>query len=184
MSKKNPPQNGIATRYGGVLFGLAQENNALKNVLTEVTRLHQCLIAEPREWSRVVSPTTPLRIQQQVVEKLATSLKLGNLMTDFLKVVCQNHRLQDLVFILENFMVRHKAAGGVVEGVVETATGLSQKDIKALHAILKQHLNKDVDLHQEVKESILGGIALRIGSLMIDASVKTQLNKLRQAMKG
>lgn len=184
MSQNFSRENRIAKRYGGALFRLAQENKMLKSVLKEVTHLHQCLVVEPREWGRVVSPTTPLRVQQQIVKELALSLNLGDLITSFLKVVCDNYRLQNLTSMLENFMARHKEEEGVIEGVLETAIELSEKDIKNLQAVLKQQLNKDVELQQEIKGSLLGGITLRIGSLMIDASVKTQLNKLHHRMRG
>ncbi|MBI2707386.1 MAG: ATP synthase F1 subunit delta [Proteobacteria bacterium] len=173
--------NEIAKRYGGVLFSLAQENKVLKDISKDVTRLQTCLLQEPLEWARITSPTTPLKIQRQLVEKLATSLKLGKLTTQFLKVVCHNHRLENLVFMLENFKIRCREG---IEGVVETATELSQQKIEHLQSVLKQQLGKDVSLQQTLKENLLGGIVLRIGTLMIDASLKTTLNKLHHVMKG
>jgi F0F1-type ATP synthase delta subunit len=79
-------QNEIAKRYGGVLFSLAQENNILKDISKDTDRLHQCLLQEPLEWSLITSPTTPLKIQHQITEKLASSLKLGELTTQFLNI--------------------------------------------------------------------------------------------------
>lgn len=181
MSVVESRQNEIAKRYGGVLFSLAQENKVLKDVLTDVTRLHQCLLQEPLEWGRVVSPTTPLKIQRHLTEKLAVSLKLGKLTAQFLKVVCHNHRLENLVFMLENFKIRCRKD---IEGIVETATELSQQKIEHLQSALKQQLGQDVSLRQTIKENLFGGVVLRIGTLMIDASLKTTLNKLHHVMKG
>ena len=63
---------------------------------------------------------------------MAVSLKLGKLMINFLKVVCHNHRLQDVLFILEDFTARCKAATGVVDGTVNTAVELPPQTIKRL----------------------------------------------------
>ncbi len=181
MSDLESKHNAVARRYGGVLSTLAHENNVLKDVLKEAARLHQCCLQDAAAWNRVTSPTTPLKIQLQIIEKLAVSLKLGKLITQFLRVVCHNRRLQTLVFMLEDFMDRCKET---VEGTVETAMELSQQDIERLQDALKYRLKKDVSLRQILKESLLGGLVLRVGPLMIDASIGAQLNKLRYVMKG
>lgn len=181
MSDIDVRQNEIAKRYGGVLFSLAQENNILKDISKDTARLHQCLLQEPLEWNLITSPTTPLKIQYQIIEKLAASLKLEKLTTQFLKVVCHNHRLESLIFMLENFKLRCKED---IEGIVETATALSQKELDHLQAVLKQHFKKEVRLRPILKESLLGGVVLRIGTSMIDTSLKTKLNKLHHVMKG
>jgi F-type H+-transporting ATPase subunit delta len=99
-------------------------------------------------------------------------------------MLCQNRRLQRLNVIFDEFTALTKAAEGIVEGVLETTTELSKNEIETLQKSLKLQLGKDVFLHQEIKESLLGGVVLRIGSMMIDASIGTQLTKLRLAMKG
>ncbi len=184
MPKRTTKQNEIAKRYGGVLFDLAQENKALNEISKEAHRLTTCLLQEPREWAFVASPVIPLKAQSQVIQKMAVSLKLGKLMINFLKIVCHNHRLQDVLFILEDFTARCKAATGVVDGTVNTAVELPPQTIKRLSEALKQRLGKDVILHQSVDKTLLGGLIIRIGSFMIDASFKTQLNKLRHVLKG
>lgn len=174
----------IAIRYGGVLFSLAQEDNALKAVLKDLKRLRDCIEAEPLEWQRVVSPSLPLYTQRRIMESLLASLKLGPLMSHFLKVLCENRRLSHLDLILEEFLECTKRAEGTLEGALETSIELSHKEIESLQKSLTSRLGKNILLHQEIKESLLGGVVLRIGSLMIDGSMKTQLNKLKMAMKG
>lgn len=184
MLKRTTKQNEIAKRYGGVLFDLAQTNNILEEVLKESNRLTTCLLQEPREWTFIASPVISLKAQSQVIQKMAVSLNLGKLMINFLKVVCYNHRLQNVLFILEDFKARCKAATGVADGTVETAVELPLQTIKELSGALKQRLGKEVVLHQSVNKTLLGGLIIRIGSFMIDASLETQLNKLRYVLKG
>lgn len=184
VSDTEPRRNEIAKRYGSVLFDLAQENKDLKTILKDVNRLQQCLQAEPREWAQVISPSLLPKTQRHVIESLATSLKLGSLMKRFLNILCQNRRLQNLNPILEEFLAQTQAAEGIVKGVLETAAELSKKEIETLQKSLELQVKKKVSLRQEIKPSLLGGVVLRIGSLMIDASIGTQLNKLRQVMEG
>ncbi len=184
MSVNEVRRNKIAKRYGGVLFDLSQESKSPKKMLKEATLLLKCLEEESQVWSQVTSPIIPLRAQCQMAEKLASSLHFGNLMKRFLDIVCQNRRLQDLNFILRNFIDRAQRAEGILEGVLETAEELSPKQIEKLQKSLKMQLGKTISIHQRVDENLLGGVVLRVGSLMIDVSLRTQLNKFRQAMKG
>ncbi|MBY0501205.1 MAG: ATP synthase F1 subunit delta [Alphaproteobacteria bacterium] len=184
MSVNEVRRDKIAKRYGGVLFDLSQESRSLKKVLKEATFLLKCLEEESQLWSQVTSPVVPLRAQCQMIEKLASLLHLGSLMKRFLDIVCQNRRLQDLIFILRNFIDRTQLAEGVVEGVLETAEELSSKQIEKLQKSLKAQLGKAISLHQRIDEALLGGVILRVGSLMIDVSLRTQLIKFRQVLKG
>lgn len=184
MSGLEARRDEIAQRYGNVLFDVAQENKQLKPILKDVHRLHQCIQEEPHAWMQVVSPTVIFKTQTQMIEKLSASLKLQPLMHRFLMVLCENHRLRNLKSSLEEFMALNQAAEGIVEGTLETPAMFSQKEIEALEESLRHKLDKTVSLNQEVKECLLAGVVLRLGSLMIDASVGTQLKKLRQEMKG
>lgn len=184
MSGLEARRDEIAQRYGNVLFGLAQEKKQLTPILKDVHRLHQCIQEEPRAWDQMVSPAVLFKTQAQMIQKLSKSLKLQPLMHQFLMILCENHRLQNLKSSLEEFMDQNQKAEGIVEGVLETPAVFSKEEMEALEESLKRKLGKTVSLSQEVKKSLLAGVVLRLGSLMIDASVGTQLKKLRQGMKG
>lgn len=174
----------VAKRYGRVLFELAQENKDSKTVTKDASLLKDSLKEFPLEWSQLLNPSISLQAQTLTMEKLAIVLKLGDLMSRFLGVLCINRRLQKLNVILDDFFVRSHTANNKIEGILETPIELDQKEIEMLQTSLKKQLGKNVSLQQTIKESLLGGVVLRIGSLMIDASIRTQLNKLRYAMKG
>ncbi|MBA3813569.1 MAG: ATP synthase F1 subunit delta [Alphaproteobacteria bacterium] len=174
----------IARRYGGVLFELSRKNKALNEVLQDLNLLRACIEAEPRDWSRVANPLLPLYTQRKIMESLVGALKLGKLMRDFLMVLCQNRRLSDMNFILEEFLERVKRGEGIVEGILETPVELSDEEMKDFQQSLTSKLGEKIHLNQKINESLLGGVVLRIGSLMIDGSIKTRLNKLKTVMKG
>lgn len=174
----------VAKRYGGVLFDLAAHDKTEKEILKDVTKLQSALREAAFEWSHVTNPTVSLHTQQGIVDKLAGVLNLSEAFYHFLKVVCQNRRLQALLSILEDFSERCKAATGKREGTVQTATRLTQKELKILESSLKKRLGYDVALQQIVRKNLLGGIVMRVGSMMIDASAKTQLRHFQNVMKG
>lgn len=184
MALRNIKQTEIGKRYGIVLFNLARENKEIESVLKEVQKLYDCLTPILPEWKQAINPTVPLASQQKIIEKISESLQLGKLMVQFLKIVCRNHRLSSLVFILEEFIAKYKKNAGIVEGTLETATKLPKNEVEMLQKHLSQHMGKKIILHQNIKENLLGGVVLRLGSCMIDASLKTQLLKLRQVMEG
>ncbi len=184
MALRNIKQTEIGKRYGIVLFNLARENKEIESVLKEVQKLYDCLTPILPEWKQAINPTVPLANQQKIVEKISETLQLGKLMSKFLNITCRNHRLSSLVFILKEFMAKYKENAGILEGTLETASELSKKEIEKLQERLGQHMCKKIILHQNIKENLLGGVVLRLGSLMIDASLKTQFVHLRQVMEG
>ncbi|OJW51473.1 MAG: ATP synthase F1 subunit delta [Alphaproteobacteria bacterium 41-28] len=184
MSDIEARHDEVAKRYGGVLFNLAQENKTLKSVLKEVILLRQSIQKDPHGWSQVVNPTLSLQTQRLIVESLVASLKLGPLMKRFLIVLCHNRRLSHLNSTLDEFTTLTQSAEGIIEGVLETASELSKKEMDAFQKSLKNQLGKHISLTQVIKENLIAGVVLRIGSLMIDASIGTRLNKLKTAMKG
>ncbi|MBX9621385.1 MAG: ATP synthase F1 subunit delta [Alphaproteobacteria bacterium] len=174
----------VAKRYGGVLFDLAQENKKIKDILKETALLQQCVEKEPRSWARVASPVLPPQTQQKIIEKLTKSLNLSSMMTHFLLVLCQNRRLQNLKLILDDFVIRSQVAEGLVKGIVETPLALTKAQQQNLEKNLEKHLGKKISLTQVIKEDLIAGVVLHLGSLMIDASIGMRLNKLRHEMKG
>lgn len=183
MSMGETKQDEVAERYGGVLFDLAQKEKASKTVSKQAALLLQCLSNEPQTWTQVVNPTVSAQSQYKILKGLKSALKWGPLMDSFLMILCLNRRLSHLESILNNYMTHTQLDKGILKGVLETAEKLPQKDITLLQKTLKLKLGKDIALQQELKKDILGGAILRIGSTMIDASLKTVLNKLRQTMK-
>jgi F-type H+-transporting ATPase subunit delta len=174
----------IAIRYGGVLFDLAHQDNKVKAVTKDLQTLQACIRAEPQDWLRLISPSLPLYTQRTIVKKLCTALKFNKLTQYFLLILCHNRRLPHVDLIFDEFLEREKSAEGLAEGQVETAFELSDKEIRGLEKSLGDQLGKTIRLHQRTEKKLLGGLILRLGSLMIDGSTRTQLNKLAKAMKG
>lgn len=184
MSYLTVRQSEVAKRYGGVLFDLAQENRAVDRVLKDIRHLHACVVRDPKAWTYVASPVISLELQRRILQKLAQALKLDKLLTRFLLVVKEHHRLKELPQMLDNFMARHQEALGIEEGVIETSIPLSPQSVKSLQKVLSEHFEKEVVLKPSLNQDLLGGAVIRFGTRMIDGSVRTQLAHLKQMMKG
>lgn len=177
-------QDEIAKRYGGVLFDLAQESKSFSSILKEVFHLSESVKDLGPQWGRVVRPVVSLQTQLQVIDKMGKVLKVSSLIKRFLNVLCHNRRLQSLESILNDFKKRSELAEGIIEGVLDTACELTQKQMDDLKKSLKKQLGKEVSLQQHVKEELLAGVVLKLGSLMIDTSLRSKLRKIHYGMKG
>lgn len=184
MSQQETSHAEIAERYASVLLECAQEQKGLPKVLRDAKRLQACLDKEERGWTFLASPVVLLTDQARVVERLVKDLKLDKLVAQFLRVVLHHHRLPSLPFILKAFLEKGKALTGAVEGVIETPTPLSPQTVKAFQKIAERYTGKEVALKPTLNQALLGGVVMRVGTFMIDASLKTRLNKLRKVMKG
>jgi F-type H+-transporting ATPase subunit delta len=118
------------------------------------------------------------------IAAVAAKLGLDGLTTNFLGVLAANRRLAALPAIIRDFNNLAAARRGEISARVTAAHPLSAAQQKALGAKLKAGLGRDVALDITVDPAILGGLIVRVGSRMIDSSLKTRLDSLGQALKG
>lgn len=174
----------IAKRYGGVLFDLVQEKKQVKPTLKEIALLQKSLEKDHHAWAGIMSPVLSLQTQRKIIKDVASCLKLSPLMTCFLLVLCENRRLPNLRLILENVVHCSQVEEGLLKGELETSQKLTQNEQLGLEKSLGKQLGKKISLTQVIKDDLIAGVVLRLGSLMIDASLRAQLNQLRLEMKG
>lgn len=183
MSQGGKQQNEVAKRYGGILFELASERNLSEQVLRDARQLLKCLHQDQRAWKFVSSPVVSLEVQCKVIKELSLSLKTNQLTFQFLITVGRNHRLAHLSEMLEEYIARCKGVVGVIEGTLELATTLPAQTLNKLQKALTKRLGKEVVLQTQINKTLLAGGILRLGTFMVDASLETRLNKLRDMLK-
>jgi F-type H+-transporting ATPase subunit delta len=118
------------------------------------------------------------------VAKVARTLKLDALTTKFLGVLARNRRLAQLGAMIASYRALASAHRGEVTAEIVSAHPLDKAQVTALKAQLKTKVGRDVAVDMKVDPAILGGLVVRIGSQMIDTSIRTRLNTLANAMKG
>jgi F-type H+-transporting ATPase subunit delta len=174
---------GIASRYASALFDLAKDDKALKALEADTTALTETLAAGADLRALIASPVVSREDQGRVIAAIGAKLGLSTLMANTLALMSDKRRL----FVLPQFLTA--LAGmiaeekGEVTAEVTAARALSAAQSKKLAETLKASVGKTVKLKTTVDESLIGGLVVKLGSTMIDTSVKAKLAALQNAMK-
>jgi F-type H+-transporting ATPase subunit delta len=177
-------QASLAGRYATALFGLARDERQIDAVGRSLDSLIQAL-ADSRELSRLVeSPLVSRKDAGKALGAIAGKLALDPITTKFLGVLASNGRkgeIRSVVRLFKRLAAEHR---GETTAEVTTARPLGDDQIAALKRQLRARAGRDVTIESQIDPKILGGIVVKLGSQMIDASIRTKLNRLAQAMKG
>jgi F-type H+-transporting ATPase subunit delta len=183
VASEQPIVSGMAARYATALFDLAQEANAINAVKADLDRF-DALIAESPDLTRLVrSPVFSAAEQLQALSAVLARVGIGGIAANFLKLVTSNRRLfaaRDMIRGFRELVARHK---GEAVAEVTVAEKLKDDHVEALRAALKSVSGKDVDLDIKVDPAIIGGLVVKLGSRMVDTSLRTKLNAIKHAMK-
>ena len=177
-------QASLAGRYAIALFELADEQKQLDTVGESLAALKQAL-AESDDFRTLT--TSPLIGREQAVAAVAASagaMALDPITTNFLGVLAKNRRLGQLGNVIRAFNLLAARHRGEISAEVTSAHALDEGQVDALRQNLRTRYGADIALELDVDPAILGGLVVKIGSRMIDGSIRTKLNMLAQAMKG
>lgn len=174
----------IAERYSAALFELAEQQAALDAVAADLRALRG-LIAESEDLQRLLkSPVISRFDQQKAISAVAERAKLGALTKNFLGLVAKNRRLFAVEGMIAAYLARLAEKRGEMTAQVASAVPLVDAQISAIGAVLKKVVGGNVTLDVTVDPGLLGGLVVKVGSRMVDGSLKTKLQHLQLAMKG
>ena len=168
----------IANRYAEALFQLSEEENITKEIYNELHDVVE-VIKNNKELDNVLkSPLVAKNEKTQLIEALFNN-KINNDLKNFLKILVEKGRISSLKSIELTFKELLNDKHNIIEGTVISAIALTEKQVKELEEKLSKKYNKNVTLENEVDQSILGGVLVRLGNTQIDGSVKTRLNNIK-----
>jgi F-type H+-transporting ATPase subunit delta len=177
-------QASLAGRYATALFELARDSRAIDTIESSLAAVSRAL-AESEDFKRLTtSPLVSRGEAGKAVAATAQAIKLDATTTNFLGVLAENRRLAQLPAIIRAFRALAAHHRGETTAEVTSAHPLSSDQVDALKQALRERLGRDVAVDCAVDASLLGGLKVRIGSQMIDSSIRTRLNSLAHAMKG
>ena len=178
-------QASLAGRYASALFGMARDERQVDAVGRSLDALGQAL-ADSREFAELVaSPLVGRADAAKAFAALGPELGLDPITGNFLGVLAGNGRKRELKAIIRAFRRIAADHRGEISAEVVSAHPLKDDQVEALKAELgKRSGGADVAIDARVDPDILGGIVIKLGSQMIDASIRTKLNRLAQAMRG
>jgi F-type H+-transporting ATPase subunit delta len=178
-----PIISGMAGRYATALFELALESDAVDAVKADLERF-DAMVGDSADLLRLVrSPVFGADEQEKALGAVLERAVIGGLAAKFVKLVAANRRLfsvRDMVKAYRALVARHK---GELTAQVTVAEALSDAHRAAIGDALKSVTGKDVGLDVNVDPAIIGGLVVKLGSRMVDSSLRTKLNSIKHAMK-
>ncbi|HEY1722746.1 MAG TPA: F0F1 ATP synthase subunit delta [Magnetospirillaceae bacterium] len=182
MASEN--KGGIAQRYAAALFELAEEKGELDKVAGDLRDLRK-MLAESADLRRMIAnPVIDRKQRLKAIEEIAKRSGFSQLTANFMGVLIHNGRLFALDATVGAFLALLAAKRGELTAQVSSAAPLAESQIAAVSAALKKALGRAVTLESTVDPSLIGGLVVKVGSRMIDGSLKTKLQRLSLSMKG
>ena len=183
MSDSSSMSSGIAARYGTAVFELARDAKTIDAVETDLDALDAALNSSADLRDLIRSPLYSRESQGKAIDAIAAKMGLGDLVGNTLRLMASKRRLfvlPQLITALRGLIAEEK---GEVTADVRSAKELSAAQRDALAAKLKASIGKDVKINTTVDESLIGGLVVKVGSKMIDTSIRSKLASLQNAMK-
>lgn len=173
----------VAGRYASALFELANEQGQLAQVEGDLSRFQQLMDASTDLRQLVRSPVISGDEQRKALQAVLARAGIGGLVSSFLGTVAGNRRLFAMPDMLKAFRAIAARHRGEVAAEVASAQPLSEDQLTQIKDTLRVQVGKDVQLTTKVDPALLGGLVVKIGSRMIDSSLRTKLNSLKTLMK-
>jgi F-type H+-transporting ATPase subunit delta len=184
VAGEDPLISGMAGRYAHALFELARDSKATDAVKSDLDRFN-AMMAESADLTRLVlSPVFGVDEQLRALSAILDKAGISGLAANFLRVITTNRRLfavSDMIRAYRALVARHR---GEVHAQITVAEQLNANNLDALKGALKTVTGgKDIDLDVKVDPAIIGGLIVKVGSRMVDSSLRTKLNAIKFAMK-
>jgi len=184
VAGKDPIISGMAGRYGNALFELARDEKAIDAVKADLDKFDTMIAGSPDLLRLVRSPVFGADEQLKAIQAILEKAGIKGLAANFLRVITTNRRLFAVREMIRAFRALAAAHKGEVTAEVTVAEKLSDKNLDALKDALKSVTGgKDIDFDVKIEPAIIGGLIVKVGSRMVDSSLRTKLNAIKIAMK-
>ena len=183
MSEPTSISSGIAERYATAIFEISKESNSLTSLEQNITDLATALDDSTDLRDVISSPVLTRADQGAAIAAVGKSMNLDAVLQNGLGLMAEKRRLfvlPQLLAQLRNMIAEDK---GEVTAEVTSAKALTKEQSDKLAKSLKANVGKDVNIQTTVDESLIGGLVVKVGSKMIDTSIRSKLNSLQNAMK-
>ena len=183
MAAQDPSVSGVSGRYATALFELAKDEKSVDAILADLNQF-DALLSDSADLKRLVrSPVFSAEVQMKALDAVMDKAGISGTSAKFLRVLTANRRLFAVSDVIRAFRALVANFKGEATAEVTVAEQLNDKNLDALKAALKSVTGKDVALNVKVDPSIIGGLVVKLGSRMVDSSLRTKLNSIKHAMK-
>lgn len=174
----------VAKRYAKALFAVGKEENALDAYSDTLGGLAELTAKQPDIADALSNPQYPLEVREKVVDQLVKAFGASQVLGNFLRLLVQKRRADILPEIAEVFQTMVDADRNISRGTVVTAIELDAGLKEKVKATLEKITGKQVIVSTQVDPSIIGGIVAKVGDLVVDGSIKSQVAGLKESIKG
>ena len=174
----------LARRYAKALFVVGKEENALDEYAETLQAFAELYASTPEVVDGLTNRMYPADVRVQVMAEMVKSAGVSEIMANFLNLLAEKNRAEVLPEIASAFQAMVDEERNVCQGVVVSAKELQPEMQAKAKETLEKITGKQVVLKTEINESILGGIIAKVGDLVLDGSIKTQLEGLKESIKG
>jgi F-type H+-transporting ATPase subunit delta len=175
--------SGVAGRYASALFDLARENRAMDAIGADLDRFDELYRDSPDLQRLVRSPVFTAEEQVRAISAVLERAGIGGIAGNFIRLVASNRRLFALPDMIRAYRTFVADAKGIVRAEVRLAEKPSDRVLEEIRAALRDVASAEIDLDVRIDPSLIGGLVVRMGSRMVDASLRTKLNHIRLAMR-
>tara|TARA_B100000519_G_scaffold196563_1_gene203059 strand:- start:59 stop:616 length:558 start_codon:yes stop_codon:yes gene_type:complete len=181
---QNTAATGLQGRYATALFDLANSANQLDAVKSDLELLDQAIASSDDLRNVLRSPVISRDVQAKAMAALLDKLGVSELTKKTVGLLSQKRRLFALPDVIDSYLSMLSAHKGEVTAQVTSASELKKEQIEAVTGALKEVVGATVKVDLKVDPAVLGGLVVKVGSRVFDASLRTKLQKLELAMKG
>ena len=172
----------LATRYARALLGALPDAAAQDAADSFLTALGEALEAQPKTRAFLENPATPSAAKKELLGRIAAQTGVSGKVVTFLGLIVDHRRVSSLSSIASVFRAEREAAQGRISGTLTTAAPVSAEAASRIAAALSRLAGRRVTLTTGVDPALLGGAVARVGSMVYDGSLRTQLERLRRTM--
>ncbi len=183
MSEPASISQGIAARYATAVFEIAKESKAVSKLEKGLDEIQTALESSEEFNALITSPVVSRAEQGQAIAAISKKMGLPPVLANTLSLMAENRRLFVLPQLVDSLRALIAEDKGEVTAEVVSAKALTKTQTEKLAKTLKARVGKDVIINATVDQSLVGGLVVKVGSKMIDTSIRSKLNSLQNAMK-
>ena len=181
MSKSS--HSASASRYANALFQLAKEAKVLDSISYELDKIVERLMSDKNFASFIENPSIKNINKLSLLDMVADKLELSKLTKDFIGVVTKKGRVSNIKDVIKSYKDLVSDFNGIKNAYVSSSKALSENQIDSIKQKLREKFSSEFILHTDIDESLIAGLKIKIGSQMIDSTIKSKLNALKAKMK-
>ena len=174
--------NETSERYALALFELSNENSEIEDIEKNVSFLLQICDQNSEFLNFLKNPTNKLEVQIKIFDEISKLMKLNKTLSNFLQLIIYKRRIYFLDSILKRFTKISSKRKGNVDAILISSKDLSQDERKKIDQEISKAIKSNIDFTYYTDTSLISGIKIQVGSLLIDTSVSNKLKKIKQLM--